>query len=340
MPLIVMHGDDGYSMWRAVAQVTRDGGFAPVDVMRLNTLAMAPQAVLMAVGTPGLFADRRLVLVEGLGSVKDARGGRGKTKTNQDGDLTISDLADVTPSSTTSVVVLAGAKPDSRLVKDAVQLARSGAIDCRAFPAPRQRDMPRWLGDRAKEQGILIESRALHQLAQRVGEQVLLAGVELEKLSTAVGPRGQVTAALVEELVPQSAEQSIFPLIDAIAAGRMGPSFALLNKQLAQIAGNETEVSLPLIRMLARQFRILLQIRLMVAGGAKRADVVSALKIPDYFADRYFGQAKRLSEAQLTAAVERLAATEQSLKNGESGDAELHLLLAHLTGSGRIHPAG
>jgi DNA polymerase-3 subunit delta len=332
MPLIVLHGEDVYSITRAVARIRGDGQFDDVDVVRVDAQSATPRSILMTIGTPGLFAERRLVVVEGLGLVRQGRGGRGKAKAAAEAELSIADVAAATPATTTVVAVLAGHKPDSKYVKEAVKLAaRDESISARAYPAPKQRDMPQWLADRAKEQGILVEPPALNRLAARVGDQVSIAGVELEKLCTATGPDGTITTELVEELVTPSAEETVFPLIDAIAGGRRDLAFGLLQKQLAQGGGTEIDLALRVIALLARQFRILLQIRLMQAAGSKRPEIVSTLAIRDFLAERYFNQAKRLSESHLTAAIERLAATDQGMKNGDAGDAELHLLVADLT---------
>ena len=55
-------------------------------------------------------------------------------------------------------------------------------------------------------------------------------------------------------------------------------------------------------------------------------------ELSEYFADRYFAQAERLSADRLTTSLERLAALEFSIKNGTVGPASLELLIVDLTG--------
>lgn len=334
MPIHLYLGDDLYSMGRALENVRKEGGFEEVDVMRLDARQMNTQDLLMAIATPGLFSTKRLAILEGLGEQAKA-GRKGATKSREsDQALTIDSLASCVPESTTVVVIGSVLRSDAALVKEAKHLARSKdrEVEVREFSAPRQRDMPRWIAQRAREQGIKIDGHAAEQLALRVGEQVSVAGTELQKLATAAGPGGVVGADLVNELVPQTAEESIFPLIEAVAAGRKDAALRLLERQLKHSTGNQTDVSLPLIRLLARQFRLLLQIRLMLSEGRKRQEIIGTLKISEYYADRYFGQARRFSDAQLTAALERLVAGEQAIKTGEAPEAFLQLLLVDLTG--------
>jgi len=331
MPVYVLHGDDLYSIDRAIEAFAAKGRFDAVDILRIDTRSASAQSILMTVGTPGLFAERRLVILESL-AAKEARATRGKTKAAGEDTLTLADVAEAVPESTTVVAVVAG-KSDSPWIKEAQRLVRAGSVTLRGFPAPRQRDMPGWIVRQARDQGVRIDPRAAQIMAVRVGEQVSIAGMELQKLATAAGADEAISAELVEALVPQSAEESIFPLVDAITAGRRAETFKLLERQLGQLTGNDSDLALPLIRLLARQFRLLLRIRLLLAEGAKADQIVEDLRLPEYYADRYFSQARGVTQAKLCWALEQLAATEQSLKNGESGEAPLHLLLAELTGA-------
>lgn len=325
MPVRVFVGDDLYSMAQAVERLAKDGGFTDLDVLRLNAQAAPRQSVLMTVGTRGLFTERRLIVLDGLGHEKK---GRGKSAEEE---LTIAAIAAVAAEQTTVVIQLTGLRSDSRLMKEAPKLARDRSVELRTFPAPKAKDMAGWLGKQAAAQGIQLDGGAARQLALRLGERPSIAGMELEKLATAAGPDGVITAHLVDTLVARTAEESIFPLIDAIAGRDRDRAFQLLARQLEQIHGSESEVSLRLIRLLARQFRLLLRIRLMMTAGHRRDDVIEALKLPSYFAGRYFAQAKRLSREELAGALELLAATEQGLKNGEAGPAAPHMLVADLT---------
>jgi len=331
MPIHVFAGDDSFSVGNAVSSLTRSGNFERVDVERIDAGSVPARSILMTIGTAGLFAERRMVILEGLGRERKERA-RGRSKSSGDEDsLTLDDLLPVTPESTTVVVLLTGIRSDSRLMKDANRLSKEKKIALRMFPAPKAKEMPQWLQQRARAGGVRLDARAAQQLASRVGDQVALAGMELRKLATAAGPDGAITSELVEALVAQTSEESIFPLVDAIAGRQPQRAFQLLAKQLDQFHGNGAELSLPLIRLLARQMRLLLLIKLLGQSGAAHDEIVSALKLPEYYAGRYFSQAAKLTQAELSAALENLAATEQGLKNGEAGPAALQLLIADLT---------
>lgn len=330
--LRLFFGDDQYSMGRAVEAATVEGHFEPVDVVRIDTRKSGPAETLMVLATAGLFTPRRLVILEGLEEVARApRKPAAKTKKAEGDALSIARLLQATPDSTTLIILGSGMRADAPLMKEARGCGDS--VEVREFRAPRQKEMPRWIAQRAREQGIELEPRAAEALAIRVGEQVAIAGVELAKLGAASAPTGKVGREMVEALVPSTAEESIFPLVEAIASRRREAALQLLERQLTQEQGRGMDLPLRLIRLVARQFRLLLHIRLLRAEGKARDEIVSTLRLPDYFADRYFAQARNTSEVRLGWALERLAATEQSIKNGEARELYLHLLIAELTES-------
>src|SRR5579872_1533145 len=124
MPVLAFAGDDLYSITEAVGSVIRDGDFEDFDLERVSAASMAPQAVLMTVGTAGLFAERRLIVIEGMGQERKAARGKAKAQ-DEDGSLTLDRLAAATPESTTVITLLTGLRSDSALLKEATTLARA-----------------------------------------------------------------------------------------------------------------------------------------------------------------------------------------------------------------------
>jgi len=330
MPVLLFFGEDLYSMERALETLRRREGFDDVDTLRLDARSSPPQDILLSTATPALLSPRRLVILSGLN--EKPKGRKPKKAAGPAAELTLGSLTEATPESTTLVILAAGATGSSDLVKTAREQAKDAGdrLRIQEFAAPKPQDMAGWLVARTSALGGRLEPRAAEQLAARVGTNVSIAGGELEKLVTAAFPNPNIDSNLIEELVPRSAEESIFPLVDAIAAGKAGRSIDLLERQLAQADGNTVELALPLIRLLARQFRILLTIQLMLEAALGRQEIISALRLPPYYADRYFSQAKRAARPYLLRALQALVQTEFAIKNGESQEAYLQLLVADL----------
>ena len=84
-------------------------------------------------------------------------------------------------------------------------------------PVARQ-DLPNWLRQRCRREGLTVDAEGLQLLAERVEGNLLAARQEIAKLSM-LGKTGDITAADVIDAVGDSSHYDMFALLDA-AFGR------------------------------------------------------------------------------------------------------------------------
>ncbi|MBV9282614.1 MAG: DNA polymerase III subunit delta [Chloroflexi bacterium] len=318
MPVLLVHGDNALEIDEAVASVRRP--FQPADVLTFDGTEASPPSLTEACLTTGLFDPERLVIVHRLH--ERGKGGRKDADTEAIEAL----LGDIPPT-TTLLLVCKGMAADHQLAAS----VRRVKGEIRACAMPRKQDLARWVSGRAGRHGARIDPAAAELLADLVGANPLLLDSELEKLATYAGEEARISPDMVETLVGAVPQDSIFALVDAIAAGDRGKALRLLHAQLDRSGSGHVDFALYLIRMLARQVRILLRIRLGREAGRSTSQITSELKLNRYYADRYFRQANRLSSERLCDAFEQLAGLEHALKSGRSEPgAGLDLLVAEL----------
>jgi DNA polymerase-3 subunit delta len=318
MPVILYFGDNALDIEGASRKVR--ARFNEIDATLYDGAATPLHELAQTCQTVGLFDPERLVIVRNLhermkGARKDA-----------DFDEIRRFLANVAP--TTTLLLLS---PEMDEKGHLVDMVREVSGEVKQFSTPKRGELPRWIVARAKAHGSTIRPDAAELLAEMLGSNPVMIDTEIEKLATYTGEGATITAAIVETLVGTITQDSIFSLVDAIAAGDMRGSLRLLHAQMESSASNPIEFALYLIRMLARQVRILLRIRLGQEAGRSQGQLVTELKLNRYFADRYFRQAGRLNRARLSGSFERLAAFEHALKSGRADAATgLDLLVAEL----------
>jgi len=315
VPVSLFHGDNTVELEAAVAAVRRS--FAGPDAAPLDGSTVPLPDLAEACLTAGLFDPDRLVLVRDLHERIKARGGDGEE---------IERLLGSVPPTTTLILISPGMPADHRLV--AMVRAVGGKVQ--GFTTPRKGELARWIMARGEAHGATVDRDAAEALAEMIGSNTQLLDVELEKLATYAGREKRVTGTMVEEMVGVVTQDSIFALVDAIADGNRGLALRLLRAQLAT-GSNPTEVAVYLIRMLARQMRILLRLRLGQQAGRPLPQILSDLGVRSYHRDRYVRQARRLSEARLRGSFDLLAGLEHDLKSSRSDPATgLDLLVSDL----------
>jgi DNA polymerase-3 subunit delta len=319
MPVSLLHGDNLLEIGEAL-RLTRES-FHAADILTFDGVTAPLPALAEACLTAGLFDPERLVIVHNLH--ERTKGTRKDSGENEE----LSQIVTAVAPTTTLLLVSPEMKADHQLMK-AVRAAGGSA---RAFSTPRTQELPRWIQGRGKYHRVTVDPDAAGLLAELIGANTVMLESELEKLATYAGEDARITPAMVDALVGAVTQESIFSLVDAVAAGNRADAFRLLHHQLEQASSNPIDVALYLIRMLARQIRILLRIRLGQEAGRGTGEITSELKLPRYYADRYFRQARRLSTERLCTAFEDLAAFDLALKTGRADPATgLDLLIADL----------
>jgi DNA polymerase-3 subunit delta len=248
-------------------------------------LAMAPlfgSGTLVLLRQPGVLLAESAARERLLGIVRSVPSGNA---------LCVTDL------------VASGAKgPAARgALRDAVADA-GGLVAELTVPAARR--LEAWLVERAAELGTTLEPAAARLLAERVGGHVRegdvdrrrrteLANAELEKLAL-YRPGGVVAPADVDALVSESIPGSAWAFLDAVGERSVAAAATLAERLLHDAA------PLPvLITQLHRRLRDLLIVAEHLAGGSRPTDIVKALGVQPFRAQKLAEQARRWTMGEL-----------------------------------------
>ena len=187
-------------------------------------------------------------------------------------------------------------------------------------------DMPAWLGQRLRAQGLEASRDALELLVERVEGNLLAAAQEVDKLAL-LKPAGRIDADYMANVVADSARYDIFGLTDAAIAGESGRALQMLAGLRA-----EGEAVPPLLSWLATQVQQLLR---AAETKAKGGNVDGALQAAGVWSSRVGPFKKALVRGgveHFEALLAQCAKVERMAKGREQGDAwrELERLLVSI----------
>ncbi|MCC6904987.1 MAG: DNA polymerase III subunit delta [Anaerolineae bacterium] len=193
-----------------------------------------------------------------------------------------------------------------------------------AFEPPN--NTARWVQDRAQKHGVAIDPTAAAQLANRIGENFVLADIELQKLAAYTNWARPIMVEDVDALTPYTPEANIFNMVDAL--GKRDGKVALnLLRQLIE----EGDEPLRIFGMIIRQYRLLLQMREQLDEGSSVRQAGQTLGMKDYPAQKIGEQAKQYTLSQLDRVYHLLLETDMSIKTGQQDPAiALEMLVARL----------
>jgi DNA polymerase-3 subunit delta len=182
----------------------------------------------------------------------------------------------------------------------------------REFAPLRPGELVRWIAQRVEEKGGRMERAAINALAAFVGSDLRLLDQEIDKLLTYAGSQRAVTEQDVELLVTYAQEANIFHMVDALGKRDTRRAMELMEHLL-----DGGQHPLHLLRMIIRQFRILIQVKELLARGTSPEDIRTLLDLHAFVLDKTRRQAGNFSMQQLEVIYKRLHELDTAVKSGE-----------------------
>jgi len=327
--LYILFGPDDFSLNEMLEEIKK--GIGDRSLLDSNTTVLdgqqiTPSQLREVCTTLPFLAPKRLVIVYGLLERFELRVGWGrqkkKVKDDQPGDYeTFAAWIDELPESTVLVLIERGIKSKNPLLKELLPRAK-----VRTFPFLRNEKLRQWIGKRVKQEGGTMSPQALDLLSRLVGSNLWIMAGEISKLvSFALGR--SIEEDDVKAVVGYSQQASVFNMVDAVLESRVGQAQKSI-QQLLQMG-----MAPPyLLFMLARQARLLVQVKELIKSGKSEFEIQNKLGLTSEFAWRKTAeQASRYSFERLRELYHRLLAADLSIKTGKyEPELTLNILAAEL----------
>jgi DNA polymerase-3 subunit delta len=172
-------------------------------------------------------------------------------------------------------------------------------------------ELSRWLAQKANAAGRRFTSGAGELLLDMAGPSLQKLVAELEKIFNYTAGREVVTPEDVRKLCPPRPEENIFTIVDAVGNRRCGEALTGIKELLAA-----KEPPLKILAMIARQFRIMLQVHDLLGRGCPARELQTRLKLHPYVAQKTASQCKNFNRSVLADAIISLSEMDADLKTG------------------------
>lgn len=327
----ILHGQEALSRTETLDRLQARLG--PPELVALNTTVLDGAEVSLAAlqnacNTIPFMAQRRLVIVRGLLTRLVTRP-KGKGKRSDLADWQKRYLEGLSaylphlPDTTRLVFVETVSLPDNHPILRQAQGDERAFV--RHFALPK--DFVTWVRRRAADKGGEISPQAATALVQAVGQAPRLLDQELEKLLAFANWERPVTSEDVILLVPYAQEAVIFEAVDALGHRDGVKAARLLHNLLAH--GNDP---LYLLAMIARQFRLLIQVKELAEEGLGPPAIAQAIKLHPYPTRKLYVQARNFAMDQLERVHRHLLKIDLQVKTGQMDSVvALDLLIAALS---------
>lgn len=160
--------------------------------------------------------------------------------------------------------------------------------------------------------GYEIDSMATTELTKRVGNNILILEQECNKLKLYKLDDKTITLDDVKELVHKTLDLDIFHFIDTIINRRKEEAMEIYEEMLLY-----NEEPIKIIVMLANQFRLMYQAKVMTSKGYREADIAKELNVHPYPVKLALQKSRGYDLERLLAILDELSNLDYQIKSGK-----------------------
>ncbi len=342
--LYLFYGPEEYLIRNYTEQIEKT--LLSKDFILLNKVILegktAPSAIIDNCMTSPVFSDKKLVIVKNSGLFKGSKkadvsrnsientestetlekAGKKAKNDNKKKNDELPDLLQQVPEHVCLIFI--ETEIDKRL--KIIDLIKTNGLIVE-FDYKKPNELTDWVVKRMRELGYETDARTAAMIVEYCESGMDDILNEVRKLCAYAGNRAKVTESDVVKVCTKSVKSRVFDLTDAIGAKQTAKALSLLNDM------DVLKEPMPKIMyMIARQFRQLVQVKLLIEDGANQAKIASHFKVPAFIAGKLIDQAKRYSMDKLEQAIATGLELDLAIKTGQLRDkAAVELMITSLS---------
>lgn len=175
----------------------------------------------------------------------------------------------------------------------------------------KERETGRFLQEMAARYQLHMDGDVQELLESELSANLHLLENEVAKLAAFAGNNGTITREAAEKLLSPTPESSSLRLVDAVIDRDLHKAISIY-KDLEKMK----EEPIALIALLAFQFRMILQVKLLKQKGLQQYDMQKKLQAHPYVIKIALSRERQFTVERLTQIMDRLADTDAQMKRG------------------------
>lgn len=173
----------------------------------------------------------------------------------------------------------------------------------------------RWILANVKKEGKQTTESAIRYLISKCGTDMENLQKEMEKLFCYTLDKDSIETADIEEICTTQITNQIFEMVNAVAEKKQKKALELYYDLLAL-----KEPPMRILYLLARQFRLLMEVKELAANGYGKKDIASKAGLHPFVVGKYQEQSRAFSNKALRAILEESVDIEERVKTGRLQD--------------------
>lgn len=297
--IYLLHGEEAY-LKKQYKEKLRNAMVSPEDNMNYayyEGKGINLNEIIDLAETLPFFAERRLIILEDTGLFKSAA-------------AELADYIKDMPDTTSMIFIESEVDKRNKLYK-AVQ-SKGRVVE---LGRQDESTLLRWVAGNVKRENKQISENTVRHFLAKVGTDMENIQKELEKLFCYTMDKESITSEDVDTICTTQITNQIFDMVNTVADKNQKKALEYYYDLLAL-----KEPPMRILFLLARQFKLLLEVKTMDKQGYARKEIAEKTGINPFVVGKYQAQAKAFSGSELRKIMEDAVETEESVKTGVLSD--------------------
>lgn len=308
--LYLFYGPEVLLINEAIAAIHKkliNPSFDSLNFIKLEGPSATADAIINACETLPFFDQRKIVLVNDCDFLKgktaggeDAGGGRGAEEL-------IKYLSNIPRACV--LIFTAGDSIDKRKkIYNAIK--KNG--DIVEFDHLKTQELLSWIAAAFKKSGKKISRADALYLSENISGDLENFSREIDKVCSFAGARPDISKDDIDSVVSKSLESNIFKLVDYVSSRRPDRALSILNDLILS-----SEPIPVILTMIIRQYRLLLNIKLLQEKGFSAVDISHELKLKQFVVNNLYKISRNYTSSQIEERLNQCLEADIAIKNGK-----------------------
>lgn len=299
---LLIYGDDEFLIKHNINKIINSKDKDNTSVIYYDMSEVTIEEVLEELNTFDLFDNNKIVICEK--SIFLSSEGK---KDNYNTDILVEYLE---KAKNDNILIITNSNIDERkkVVKDIKK-------NCSVIKCDKLKDYE--VGDyilkKFNKLGYKIDRNNVKLIFDRVGNDLTIINNEIKKLIMYKLDSKVITEEDIIELVPKKIDDNVFDLIDAVVENNKNKVFELYEGLTNYYAEEQTKI----IVMIAGQFRLMLQCKILNNEGMSESDIAKFLKVHPYRVKLALQKSRNIKKETLERYLLDLANLDINIKSGK-----------------------
>jgi len=175
-----------------------------------------------------------------------------------------------------------------------------------------EKELLYWIVRECKKNKFQIETKTAAYLLYVVGAEMIQLEKEIKKLGSFLPENAQATSYDIDIICTKSLETKIFDLLNKMINGQTKEAITIYYNLILM-----KESPLMVLSMIIRQFRMILQCKMLLEQGKLQNQIAQKMGLRDFMVKQYIQQSKYFNAKQLREALEFCLQTDINIKTGK-----------------------